>query len=333
MVLVLGAITAVGWQVVLGPDARAVTGRTFEKTDARITRGAYLVENVASCFHCHSEHNLNDPAGPIAAGMKGAGWAMPIPELGRIIAPNITPDKETGIGTWTDDEIARAIQEGINKQGKPLFPLMPYLNFRNLDDEDLASIVVYLRSIPAVSHRMERSQLIAPLNILVNTMPKPLAAHEPRPAGTRATSQARGEYLVRTVAGCQDCHTSADDKGQPLPGMDFGGGNVFHNVLDQMKPLSSLNITLDPSGIAHYDDALFVQTLKTGQMVGRRINPIMPIENYRGMDESDMRDMFAYLSAQPHVKHRVSNTDPPTKCPVCNQEHGLGNMNVAPAKK
>jgi len=201
--LVLGAITAVGWQVVLGPDARAVTNRTFERTDARLSRGQYLVENVAACFHCHSEPDLTDPAGPIKAGMKGAGWEMPVPELGKIVAPNITPDRDTGIGTWTDDEIARAIQEGINKQGKPLFPLMPYMNFRDLDDEDLASIVVYLKSIPAVSMKRERSQLIVPLNILVNTMPKPLAAHAPTPAPVRATSQARGEYLVKTISGCQ----------------------------------------------------------------------------------------------------------------------------------
>lgn len=250
VLLVLGAITAVGWQVVLGPDARAVTNRTFEPTEARRARGQYLVENVAACFHCHSEHDLNDPTGPVKAGMKGAGWEMPVPELGKIVAPNITPDRETGIGTWTDDEIARAIQEGINKSGKPLFPMMPYLNFRNLDDEDVASIVVYLRTIPAVSHKRERSQLIAPLNILVKTMPKPVPAHEPAPSPARTTAQARGEYLVKTVAGCQDCHTPADDKGQPLPGMDFGGGFLLHNPAD-MSPVFSLNITSDPSGIAH----------------------------------------------------------------------------------
>lgn len=210
---------------------------------------------------------------------------------------------------------------------------MPYLNFRNLDDEDLASIVVYLRTIPAVSKKRERSTLITPLNVLVKTMPKPLAAHEPRPAGTRTTSQARGEYLVRTVAGCGDCHSPTNDKGQPIPGLDFSGGFVLHDPANQLKPLVSMNITQDPSGIAHYDDALFVQTMKTGLVSGRRLNSIMPIENYRGMEESDLRDMFAYLAAQPHVKHRVSNTDPPTKCLVCNQEHGLGNLNVAPTKK
>ncbi len=326
VLLVLGAITAVGWQVILGPDARAVTNRTFERTDARLARGQYLVENVASCFHCHSERDLSDPARPVKAGMKGAGWLMPIPELGKVVAPNITPDNETGIGAWTDDEIARAIQEGVNKQGQPLFPLMPYLNFRNLDDEDLASIVVYLRSIPAVSHKVERSQLITPLNVLVKTMPKPLAAHEPQPAPARATAQARGEYLVRTVAGCQDCHTPTDNRGQPLPGLEFGGGFLLHDPGD-MRPVFSRNITLDPSGIAHYDEALFLQAMKTGQVVSHTLNPIMPIENYRAMNDDDLRDIFACLASLPHAQHRVSNTDPPTKCPLCGQEHGLGELN------
>ncbi len=334
LVLLAGAaITAVGWQVVLGPDARAVTNRTFERTDARLARGQYLVENVASCFHCHSEHDVSDPAMPVKAGMKGAGWAMPIPELGKVVAPNITPDNETGIGTWTDDEIARAIQEGVNKQGKPLFPIMPYMNFRNFDDEDLASIVVYLRSIPAVSHKRERSELITPLNILVNTMPKPLPAHEPRTAAARTTPAARGEYLVRTVAGCQDCHTPADERGQFLPGMDFGGGGLFHDPADTSKTVVSLNITPAPSGIAHYDESLFLQTIKTGTVVSRRLNPIMPIENYRNMTDDDLRDVWAYLRSVPPVTHRVSNTDAAAKCPVCGQTHGLGDLNKAPEGK
>ena len=114
VLLVFGGITAIGWQIVLGPKARAVTARKFDVTDARLARGKYLVEGPASCFHCHSEHDLNDPEGKVIEAKKGAGWLMPIPELGTIASRNITPDPETGIGKWTDDEIARAIQEGVS---------------------------------------------------------------------------------------------------------------------------------------------------------------------------------------------------------------------------
>src|SRR4051812_16691704 len=201
LMVVLGGITVVGWQIVLGPKARPVTGLTFERTEARRARGEYLAEHVVGCFHCHSEHDLSDPAGPVKAGMKGAGWEMPIPELGKVMAPNITSDVETGIGGWTDDEIARAIQEGVNRSGQALFPVMPYMNFREMDDEDLASIVVYLRTVPAVKLKRERTQLIFPLSVLVKTMPVPLPSHAPKPAPVRATAVDRGAYIVKTLSG------------------------------------------------------------------------------------------------------------------------------------
>ncbi len=326
VLLVLFAITSIGWQIVLGPDARRVTSRTFEATPARRARGKYLVEGPAACVHCHSEHDFSDPEYPIVEGKKGAGFRFPVPELGMVVAPNITSDRETGIGTWTDDEIARAIQEGVARDGRALFPIMPYMNYRNLDDEDLASIVVYVRSLPAVHNAVPLTKLTFPLNLIVKTIPKPLTSH-PAPA-PRTMPVARGEYLVRTVAGCGDCHTPADDQGQPLPGLEFGGGGLFHDPGQNMKPVFSANITMDASGIAHYDEALFIQTLRTGQMGGRTLNHIMPFESFRNMTDADMRDIFAYLQTLPKVKHRVSNVDPPTKCPVCNQEHGLGDVNV-----
>ena len=330
VVLVLGGITAVGWQVVLGPKARPVTNRKFEATPARLARGKYIVEGPAACFHCHSEHDLSKPDLPIIESRKGAGWVMPIPELGLLASRNITSDPETGLGRWTDDEIARAFQEGITRDGVALFPVMPYLNFANLDEEDVASIVVYLRTIPPVHNNVPNRQLPFPLSILVKTMPKPITAHAP--AAKRNTPVARGEYLVRTVAGCGDCHTPAD-KGQPLPGMEFAGGNIFHDPGQNMKPVFSLNITPDPSGISHYDEALFVQTLQTGRIPGRMLSPIMPFENFRNMTEDDLRDIFAYLKTLPPVKHRISNTDTPAKCPLCNQVHGLGDLNVKVAGK
>ena len=90
-----------------------MTDRKFDVTEARVARGKYLVEGPASCFHCHSEHDFSTPTDPIVEAKKGAGWVMPIPELNNIAARNITPDPETGLGSWTDDEIARAIREGV----------------------------------------------------------------------------------------------------------------------------------------------------------------------------------------------------------------------------
>jgi Cytochrome c len=322
---VIAAITSVGWQVVLGPDARPVTARKFEVTEARLERGKYLVEGVAACFHCHSEHDLSDPEYPLIQAKKGAGWVMPIPELNNIASRNITPDPETGIGDWTDDEIARAIREGVSRDGSALFPVMPYLNYAKMDDEDIASVVVYLRTIPPVRNIVPKRHLPGPLEYIVNTMPKPIT--EAMPSHSANTPEERGNYLV-TLADCHTCHTPTDDKGVPLPGMDFGGGGLFHDPGNDLKPVFSLNITQDPSGIAHYDESLFTSLIRTGQIPGRMVSHVMPFESFWRLTDQDIADIFAYLKALPPVKHRVSNTDPPTLCPVCGQTHGLGDLNV-----
>jgi len=324
VLLVLGAITAVGWQIVLGPDARPVSSEKFEATEARLARGKYLVEGPAACFHCHTDHDFSNPEYPIIQAKKGAGWVMPIPELNNIASRNITPDPETGIGSWTDDEVARAIREGVRKDGTALFPVMPYPAFASMDDEDVKSIVVYLRTIPAVKNIVPTRQLPGPLEYIVKTIPKPLMT--PQPSHAASTPVERGKYLV-TIATCGICHTATDAQGLPLPGMGFGGGGSFDDPGTKTK-VFSLNITQDPSGIAHYDESLFIQTLRTGQVTSRLVNHIMPFEFLRNMTDEDLRDIFAFIKSVPPVKHRISNTDPPTMCPVCNQSHGLGELNV-----
>src|SRR5262245_11628850 len=137
VVLVVVGISMIGWAVVLGPKARAVTDRKFPATPEMIARGQYLANGGLHCFLCHTEHDLNSPDLVPNEAKQGAGWALPIPELNNIAARNITPDMETGIGSWTDDEIARAIQEGIRKDGSALFPVMPYMEFAKLDDQDV----------------------------------------------------------------------------------------------------------------------------------------------------------------------------------------------------
>ncbi len=324
LLLVIGGLTMIGWEVILGPKARAVSTTPFEKTEARLARGKYLVEGPAACFHCHSEHDFTNEEYPRIEAKKGAGWVMPIPELNHIASRNITPDSETGIGLWSDDEVARAIREGVRRDGTALFPLMPYLAFAAMDDEDVKAIVAYLRTIPAVRNVVPKRDLPGPLEYLVNTMPKPLAA--PQPSHPSSTAVERGKYLV-TMAECVACHTAADEKGLLLPGVAYGGGGIFHDPGQRDKEVFSLNITPDPSGIAHYDESLFIETIRTGKVKGRTVNHIMPFESFRNITDADLSDMFAFLKTLAPVKHRVSNTDPPALCALCGQTHGLGELN------
>jgi mono/diheme cytochrome c family protein len=240
---------------------------------------------------------------------------------GQVVAANLTPDTETGIGSWSDDTVARAIREGIGHDGRALFPLMPYLSFRTLSDEDTASIIVYLRSLPPIHRQLPETKLVFPVNYLIRTVPQPLDAPVPPP--DLSNSEKRGAYLV-TIAACRDCHTPQDAHGQPLPGMDFAGGLIFDGPWGRV---ASANITPDPSGISYYDAEIFKQAFQTGNVKARPLNQIMPWHDYAGMTDEDVTAIFDYLKTLKPVRHRVDNTEPPTPCKLCGQTHGGGQQN------
>src|ERR1044072_669105 len=109
---------------------RPLTNIRFEPTSARLERGRYLTEGVLQCFVCHTDRDWTKPGAPPIEEMKGAGhnWNEDTPGL---VAPNITPDKETGAGNWTDDMFARAIREGVSHDGRPLDAQMFSANYRD----------------------------------------------------------------------------------------------------------------------------------------------------------------------------------------------------------
>ena len=316
------AITfTVGWRPFIGPKARPLTDRKFEATPARLERGRYLTEDLLGCFDCHGQHDWTKHDPPLVAGTRGAGWEVTLDGLpGRVVAPNITSDAETGAGAWTDDQLARAIREGIGHDGRALFPFMGYPDFKHLSDEDLASVVVYLRTLPPIRHALPETDLVFPVKYLIRSAPEPITA--PVPAPDLSTPAKRGEYLV-TVAGCTDCHTQ-QVKGQPLKGLEFAGGFVLKGPWGEV---AGANITPDASGISYYDEAQFVQVIRTGYVKARKLSQIMPWWHYRDLTDEDLKAIFAYLRTLKPVKHRVDNTEPPTDCKLCRARHGAGNLN------
>jgi hypothetical protein len=323
VVLAVGITFTIGWRPFLGPRTRPLTARKFESTPARLARGAYLVNSVNDCMTCHAEHDWTVHDAPILPNTLGAGQDMALLKglPGQVVAPNITPDMETGAGSWSDDQLARAIREGIGHDGRALFPFMPFLDFRAMSDEDLASVVVYLRSLPPVRKQRPTTNLIFPVNYLIRSAPQPLDAPVPEP--DVSTPAKRGSYLVG-IAGCTDCHTPQDAHGRPLPGMDFSGGFVLEGPWGRV---ASANLTPDPSGIPYYDQGLFTQAMRTGFVRVRQISQIMPWHAHGGMTDQDLAAVFAYLKTLKPVRHRVDNTEPPTYCKVCRQIHGGGNQN------
>ena len=325
-VLVAVGITAtIGWRPIIGPRTRTLTDRRFEPSPARMQRGEYVVRSMAGCLFCHSELDTSVEGLPIKAGTAGSGRSFADDGIPFLVAPNITPDPDTGAGTWTDDMLARAIREGIGHDGRTLFPMMPYVNYRSMSDEDLASVIVYLRSLPPVRKSLPGSQVPFPVSRFINNVPEPI--HVPVPPPDLSTPEKRGKY-VTTMAGCGDCHTPMDDKGQFIAGLEFAGGNWF--VFRDREKRWAANITPGVNGIPYYDDALFVETIRTGRVRERKITDLMPWAHYGGMTDEDLKAIFAFLKTVKPIDHYVDNTVPPTKCARCNLEHGGGERNKTP---
>jgi len=322
--LLLASITfTIGWRPVIGARGRALTERRFESTPARLERGRYLIEGVMGCFDCHSEHDISLPGEPPKEGTKGGGRIF-FPEgtdfPGRLVASNISPDPETGAGKWTDDMFARAIREGIGHDGRALFPLMPYSNYREMPDEDLASVIVYLRSIPPIKNALPNSEIKFPLSRLYLSAPQPITAAVAQPDLSDPVKH--GQFIAR-MASCSNCHT-VEERGAPRTGLEYGGGFVLG---PPEHAVASVNITPDASGISYYDEAMFLEAMRTGQVKARKLDAIMPWAYYRGMTDDDLKAMWAYLKTLPPVKHRVDNAEPATLCKLCGNTHGAGDKN------
>jgi mono/diheme cytochrome c family protein len=307
---------------VAGPRKRPLRDVKFERTEERRRRGEYLAQSVLGCFRCHSDRDWNAPGAPPVAGKEGAGHVFA--EDGRpwLVAPNLTSDADTGAGRWSDDMIARAIREGIGQDGRLLHPQMWYAAFHDLSDEDVASLVVYLRSLPPVRNPLPQTRIPLGRRINYADMPQPITAPVPQP--DLSNDVKRGEYLAN-VADCVGCHTSWYHPDAPMFAKLFAGGNAIPE--SEARVIVSPNITFDASGISYYDENLFISVMRTGHVKARVLNPVMPWLWYGKLNDTDLKAIFAYLRSQTPVKHLVDNTEIPTYCKLCGEKHGGGDRN------
>lgn len=287
------------------PNVGPAADIKIEQTPQRIERGKYLANNVAVCMDCHSTRDWTQYAGPMTSGL-GAGGEVFSKEMGfpaTFYAPNITPYALT---SWTDGEIVRAVTTGVNKSGNALFPLMGYHRFGKMDEEDIHSIVAYIRTLPAIKKDIPRSKPDFPVNILINTMPEK-AAFTKMPKEEDAV--AYGKYLIN-VSGCVECH-SKTDKGQVVPGTEFGGGMEFNQPAGIMR---SPNITFDnKTGIGSWTSTFFVQRFKMyadssyhGKSVApTELNTPMPWTMFAGMSEKDLTAIYTYLKTIAPINNQV----------------------------
>jgi len=308
--LLLGIV--VGLAIIAGayikialPDTGDAPVLNITKTPLRLERGKYLANHVAVCMDCHSTREWNLYAGPMAKENIGGGGEVFNQDMGfpgTFYAPNITP---YAISNWTDGEIFRAITTGVNKKGRALFPLMAYHRFGKMDEEDIYSIIAYIRTLKAVSKDIPASKVVFPVSILINTMPAK-AAFEKIPAATDLVKY--GGYLVN-AAGCIDCH-SKQDKGKVVEGTEFGGGMEFKQPGGIVR---ATNITFHKTGLKGWKKEDFVKRFKVYADSGYRAAPLakgelntpMPWFMFAGMKEQDLIAIYTYLKSLKPINNSV----------------------------
>ncbi|MBV8405106.1 MAG: c-type cytochrome [Gammaproteobacteria bacterium] len=186
-----------------------------------IERGRYLT-TVADCAACHTDPASND----LFAG----GRPIETP-FGKVVSPNITPDLETGIGTWTDAQFDAAVRQGRDPDGARLYPAMPFPYYARMTAEDVRAIRAYLRTVAPVHHPVESNQLPFPYDIRAGMALWDALYFEPgtfKPDPHKSAQWNRGAYLVRGPGHCGACHTpksvlGGDEKHQALQGYSIQG--------------------------------------------------------------------------------------------------------------
>jgi mono/diheme cytochrome c family protein len=282
-----------------------------------IARGEY-VAHIAGCISCHSPYKEEfadfsqlSPEQLQTVGLFAlqaldlenrafaGGRPFDLGPLGMLWTPNITSDEETGIGSWTDEEIEVAIRIGVTPSERRLFPVMPYRNYFTMADSDMKALIAFLRNLPPVSHNVDRSgpsgEGFAPELVLDGEVP------QTPPDGSDPV--ALGAYLVNTVMSCADCHTPLDpNTGMPIMDMWLAGGQAYEGPWGIVY---GGNITPHETGIGDWTAEDIERSMRQGLNTENRRLILMPWEDYAVATEEDMAAVIAYLQSLPAVANII----------------------------
>jgi mono/diheme cytochrome c family protein len=290
----IGVLSAVllALSVIGARSAGAQTGTPAEPTAAgtpdpeMVKKGKYLVD-IVGCSDCHTPL---DPKTflPVEAMRWAGGQSFDLGPAGTVYSRNLTSDPETGIGSWSDEQIKLAITQGVDAKGQRLYPVMPYLYFDNMADDDLDAIVAYLRTIPPIKNKVPDNKL------LPGTQYPPVPARKPGiVAPDPKDTAARGQYLLTALLTCGDCHTPIDPKtGAPDMTKYFAGGQPFEGP---WGVIYGGNITPDQkTGIASWTDDDIRKLIQAGVRPDGRVAVLMP-RVYANLTDDDLNATIHYL--------------------------------------
>lgn len=252
--------------------------------EAHMDRGEYLVTSLMACGNCHSPMG---PEGPIADQALGGRLVEKNPQF-TAIAPNITPAGR--VSEWSDEELGRAIREGLRPDDTLIGPPMPFGVYRHIGDADLQAIVAYLRSVPAVENDPGTSEYNFPLPPAYGP---PIDSVTPPEPGVTAEY---GEYVAQ-LAHCMECHSPMTPQGPDL-GENIGRGGFEFN--GPWGTTVAPNLTNHADGLADYSDAEIKMMITQGKRPdGEAMKPPMPYGHFAGISAQDLDALVAYLRTVP----------------------------------
>lgn len=297
------------------PNVGAAPVLTVERSPERIARGEYLANHVSVCIDCHSTRDWSRFSGPPTPGTLGKGGDVFDQKFGFpgvYYARNITPE---GISRYTDGELFRTITTGVTKEGRAMFPVMPFHYYGQMDKEDILSIIAYIRTLEPIKNVVPESKSDFPMNFIINTLPHE-ASFTQKPAESDVVNY--GKYLTN-AASCVECHTKFE-KGSLVAGTEFGGGREF--PFPDGSVVRAANISPDEeTGIGGWDDETFVSIFRAhsdSATLNTKLNPgdfnsIMPWTMFGQMKEEDLKAIFAYLKTVTPIKNEVVKFTPAGK--------------------
>lgn len=286
-------------------NMRAAPAMTVERTPERVARGKHLF-GVCGCIACHSA--LDETRFGFPPLENGLAKGRSIPELpGTIAAPNLTSDPETGAARYTDGQLIRAIREGIGHDDRVLFPMMPYSEYRAMSDEDVQSVVAYIRTLPPIRNPLPPSKVMFPVNLFIKSLPQTV---ESVPSVDRSNPQKYGEYITK-VNGCYFCHTPFE-KNELITGKALSGGHVFEIGKDAR--VVTANLTPDTeTGLGKWTEQQFLDKFAEYKdyaangppKIDLPHNTVMPWLQLSATPAEDLKAIFAYLRSVPAIHNAV----------------------------
>jgi len=311
ILVLLVVILVIYVQIVWDRPVNRAAPQMVAPTDAQtVARGEYLFKYSLNCWDCHgSPGQQNSPDEPQAGGHQFDLTDVGLPGgFGYIYASNITPDLETGIGTWSDGELVRSFREGLDPDGHLLFPIMEAEWWSGLSDEDALALVAYLRSLPPVRNEVPDNRLTfaAKALIALGILKAQPAITQPVVAPPRGVTVAYGEYLVYHASACAGCHMPRDfNTGQYDFTRPFAGG--LAPFPEEGFSTTGSNLTPDPAtGIGSWTEEQFMAAMRTGTRPdGTVMLPFMPWPSYSHWEEDDLRAVWLYLRSLEPITHEI----------------------------